>query len=311
MLSVVVPLFNEQDTLRELYHRIKKVLGESGVSHEILFVNDGSTDASWNILLELRQSDNAVKVLDLTRNFGHQNALIAGLEHAEGDAVITLDADLQHPPELIPEMISKWREGYNIVYTCRNDTVRAGPLKKISSRLYYAALNCISEVNIPPGTADFRLLDRTALEGIQKLREHTLFLRGLISWLGYRQAVLYYSARPRYAGKSKYSLLRMLRFSIDGITSLSSLPLYFSAFTGLVISMLSFIYAMYAIYARLFTTRALPGWTSVVVAVLFLSGIQLISIGIQGAYLGRIYTEVKARPRYLVRRSCGFDRHGQ
>ena len=307
MISIIMPVFNEQEALPQLYRRVSEVMKCVNMPFELIFVNDGSTDKSLEIALGLCQEDKNVKVLELSRNFGHQVALMAGLDYAKGDAVITMDADLQHPPELIPELIKKWREGYDVVYTCRQRTADTGPLKNITSHLFYTIVNHLSEVDIPPGAADFRLLDRKVVEAFRTLGERALFHRGLVSWVGYRQTAIHYEARERYGGKSKYSFLRMLRFAADGITSFSSIPLYVSAFIGMLISAVSFVYAAFAIYAWLFTDRVVEGWTSVIVAVLFLGGIHLITLGIQGAYLGRIYNEVKGRPRYLVRRTYGFD----
>ncbi len=307
MISIVVPVFNEQEALPQLYRRVSEVMKCVDRPFELIFVNDGSTDESLEIMLGFCQEDRNVKVLELSRNFGHQVAIAAGLDYARGDAVITMDSDLQHPPELIPELIKKWQEGYDVVYTCRQHTADTGPLKNITSRLFYTVINRLSEVNIPPGAADFRLLDRKAVEAFRALGERALFLRGLVSWVGYRQIAIPYEAHGRYGGKSKYPFIRMLRLAADGITSFSSIPLYLSAFIGMIISVLSFTYAAFALYARLFTDQVVPGWTSVMVAVLFLGGIHLITLGIQGAYLGRIYNEVKGRPRYLVHRTYGFD----
>jgi len=307
MISIVVPIFNEQEALPQLYRRVSDVMGSVDMPFELILVTGGSTDKSLEIMLELCQKDRNVKVLEFSRNFGHQVAIAAGLDYARGEAVITMDGDLQHPPEVIPELIKKWREGYDVVYTCRQRTADLGPLRNITSRLFYALINHLSEVSIPPGSADFRLLDRKVVEVFRTLGEQALFYRGLVSWVGYRQAMIPYEAHARYGGRGKFSFIKMLRFAVDGITSFSSTPLYVSAFIGMIISTLSFVYAAFAIYARLFTNRVVEGWTSVVVTVLFLGGIQLIALGIQGAYLGRIYNEVKRRPRYLVRRAYGFE----
>jgi len=307
MISIVVPVFNEQDVLPHLYRWVCEAMKQVDMSWDLIFVDDGSTDRSTEILLELCRQDKRVKVLELSRNFGHQVAIVAGLDYARGEAVVTMDADLQHPPELIPELIKKWKEGYDVIYTSRRATQDAGPFKTLTSRMFYAMINRLSDVKIPTGAADFRLLDRKIVEAFRSFSERALFLRGLVSWMGYRQAAISYEAASRYAGESKYSFSEMLRFSADGITSFSSVPLYISALVGVVISTLSFAYAAYAAYARLFTDKTVEGWTSVMVVVLFIGGIQLITLGIQGAYLGRIYNEVKQRPRYLVRRSVGFD----
>ncbi len=306
MISIVVPIFNEQEVLPQLYQRVNSVMERIDLPFELILVDDGSSDKSLELAFALHEKDGHIKVLELSRNFGHQMAIAAGLDYASGDAVITMDGDLQHPPEMIPTLIDKWREGYDIVTTCRESTADTGLFKDITSRFFYAVINRLSEVEIPQGAADFRLLDRSVVEAFRVMGERSLFLRGLVSWVGYKQIAIPYEAAARYGGKSKYSLIRMLRFAVDGVTSFSSIPLYISAFIGLIISLLSFIYAIFAIYSRLFTTRVVEGWTSVLVMVLFLGGILLMTLGIQGIYLGRIYKEVKGRPRYLVRRTYGF-----
>ncbi len=307
MISIVVPVFNEQEVLRELYRCVSNVMKQVAMPFELILVNDGSTDQSLDIMLELWQQDKNVKVIDLSRNFGHQMAIMAGLEYTCGDAVITMDGDLQHPPELIDAFIKKWQQGYEVVYTSRDHTGDASLFKTMTSRLFYTIVNRLAEVHIPPGAADFRLLDRKVVEAIRALGERAVFLRGLVSWVGYRQTAIRYEAAARYSGKSKYSIIRMLRFATDGVTSFSSIPLYISAFIGMLMSMLGFIYGAFAIYARMFTDRVVEGWTSVIVAVLFLGGINLITLGIQGTYLARIYNEVKGRPRYFIRRTYGVD----
>lgn len=306
-VSIVTPIYNEQEALPELYRRVIAVMEGTGLPFEFLFVNDGSTDGSLEQMIEFARTDPRVRVIEFSRNFGHQAAILAGLDYARGDAVITLDGDLQHPPELIPALIARWQEGYEIVYTRREGTENAGPLKDWSAHFFYRLLNRLCDIHVDPGTADFRLMDRRVVDVLRSLRERALFLRGMVSWVGYRQIALPYTAQPRYAGQSKYSFLKMLRFALDGITSFSSLPLYVSMFIGLVISAASFAYGLYAIITRLFTDRAVEGWASVLVAVLFLGGILLITLGFHGIYLARIYHEVKGRPHYLVRQVYGFQ----
>lgn len=307
LLSIVVPVLNEQAILPQLCRRIDDALSKQRMKYELIFVNDGSSDGSLQVLLNLRSEYSAVRVVDFSRNFGQQIALAAGLDYARGDAVITMDADLQHPPELIPELVRKWREGYDVVYTVRKSTAGVGAWKNWTSRLFYSLINRLAEVDVPPGAADFRILDRRVVEVFRTLTERALFLRGMVGWVGFRQTSVPFEAGARPGAESKYSAWRLLRFAADGITSFSSLPLYVAALLGLTAAAFGFAYAAYAVYARLFTDRTIEGWTSVLVAVLFLGGIQLIALGIQGAYLGRIYNEVKGRPRYLVRRTYGFD----
>jgi polyisoprenyl-phosphate glycosyltransferase len=306
MISIIVPVFNEEENLPELYRRISGVMKRVELPFELVFVDDGSTDRSLNLIVEFSDKDKNVKVVQLSRNFGHQVAILAGIDHAHGEAVIMMDGDLQHPPELIEKLIGKWREGNDIVYTCRDETQGIGLFKNLTSYCFYRLVNCLSEVNITPGAADFRLLDRSVVESLRSFGERSIFLRGMISWIGYRQAAIQYSAAARYGGESKYSFLRMLRFATEGIISFSTIPLYISALLGIIISSCSFIYAGMVIYVRLFTDRAVEGWTSVMVALLFLGGIHLLTLGIQGLYLGQVYREVKGRPRYLVRRVYGM-----
>jgi glycosyltransferase involved in cell wall biosynthesis len=308
MISIVVPVFNEEESLPELYRRISAVMAHVHNTYELIFVDDGSTDRSLDTMLELSEKDKHVKIIQLSRNFGHQLAIIAGIDYAHGEAVIMMDGDLQHPPELIEKLIEKWYEGYDVVYTCRDQTQDAGLFKRFTSHCFYMLVNRLAEVNISSGTADFRLLDQNVIESLRAFGERSLFLRGIINWMGYRQSAIRYSAAARYSGESKYSFLKMLRFAIHGITSFSSIPLYISAVLGIIISFCSFVYALLVIYVRLFTERVVEGWTSVMVALLFLGGIHLITLGIQGIYLGQVYKEVKGRPRYLVRRVYGTDR---
>jgi glycosyltransferase involved in cell wall biosynthesis len=305
MISIVIPVFNEEGSLPELYRRIAVVMEYMHLPYELIFVDDGSTDRSMEIMLELSEKDKDVKIIQLSRNFGHQLAIIAGIDHARGEAVIMMDSDLQHPPELIEKLIEKWYEGNDVVYTCRDQTQDAGLLKNFTAQCFYTLVKYLAEVNISTGTADFRLLDRRVVESLRTFEERSIFLRGIINWVGYRQTSISYRADARYSGESKYSFLRMLRFAIDGITSFSSVPLYISAFLGILISLFSFIYGTLIIYARLFTDRLVEGWTSVMVVILFLGGIHLITQGIQGIYLGQVYREVKGRPRYLIRRVYG------
>jgi polyisoprenyl-phosphate glycosyltransferase len=307
MVSIVVPVFNEEENVPELHRRVSAAMKYMNLSFELIFVDDGSTDRSLDIMLEISEKDKNVKIIQLSRNFGHQVAIIAGIDHAYGEAVIMMDSDLQHPPELIEKLIEKWQEGYDVVYTCRDQTPDVSRFKKLTSYCFYMLVNYLAEVNISPGTADFRLLDRNVIESLRTFGERSIFLRGIINWVGYRQAAIRYRAAARYSGESKYSFLRMVRFALHGITSFSSIPLYISAFLGMIISFCSFLYAGMVIYMRLFTDRVVEGWTSVMVALLFLGGIHLITLGIQGIYLGQVYKEVKGRPRYLIRRVYGAN----
>jgi glycosyltransferase involved in cell wall biosynthesis len=276
----------------------------------VLFVNDGSVDDSMSVLRQLAAEDPRVKVVGLSRNFGHQNAVSAGLEFASGDAVIVMDADLQHPPDLIPQMIAAWREGCQVVYTVREDDRRqTGWFKRWTSAAFYRLINALSDVPIAPGAADFRLIDRTVVDCLAAMPERSRFLRGMVSWVGFRQKAIRYRPNPRHSGRSKYSLRKMVALALQGITSFSSLPLRVSGFLGLFAALAGLPYALWAIYAKLFTDLVVPGWASLLVAILFLGGVQLMSIGVIGEYIGRIYTEVKRRPLYLTEELIGFETH--
>lgn len=298
-VSVVIPCFNERDNLPLLYQQLVEVL-QNYPSHEMLFVDDGSTDDSHDIIRGLAKSDGNVRYISLSRNFGHQYALKAGLDFAAGDCVISLDADLQHPPQLIPTLIEKWQQGFDVVNTIRGKQQSLPVGKRISSAMYYHLANMLSTVDIKPGAADFRLLDRKVVDALKQFNENYLFLRGLIPWLGFRQTEIGFEPASRHAGETKYSFVRMLRFALDGITSFSSRPLYLSIALGGIIAGLAFLYGIYALYMYLFTDATLPGWTSTTASVLFIGGIQLIMIGIIGIYLGKLFIENKKRPNYII-----------
>lgn len=305
-ISVVIPVFNEAGNIERLYARLESVMNDIGMSREYIFVDDGSIDGSLAILKELNKKDQRVKVVSFSRNFGHQIALTAGLDHSIGKATICMDADLQHPPELIPTLVDYWKKGYDVVYTVRTETQKATFLKTLTSKFFYWAINKIAHTNIPENAADFRLISRRAVDVLKNIKERDRFLRGLVCWIGFNQIAVPYVAQPRLHGKSKYSFIRMLRFALDGMTSFSSAPLYAATFLGLVVSLLSFFYGVFVLYARLFTDRSVPGWTSIITLILFLGGVQLVCVGIMGEYVGRIFNEVKRRPLYLIRESKGF-----
>ena len=305
-ISFVIPVFNEEGSLGALLERLSAILQPLNLTYEIIFVDDGSTDRSFEIITGMVQNDSRIRALKFSRNFGHMVSLSAGLDHVQGQATITMDADLQHPPELIPELIQKWQEGAEVVNTKREENRDAGLIKKMTASLFYWLINKIAKINLPSHAADYRLLDRKVVEILKGMRERSRFLRGLISWVGFRQAVVPYRADFRYAGKTKYSFTRMLYFAIDGITSFSSFPLRLSAYFGFILAFFSFLYIVYALYIRLFTQDAVPGWTSVLVAVLFIGGIQMIFLGIIGEYLSRVFEEAKQRPLYVIDKKVGF-----
>lgn len=308
-LSVVVPAFNEADVLPLLHDRLRAALAQLGDDYEVIVVDDGSRDQTVEVLQSICDQDPNWRYLSFARNFGHQIALTAGMDHAVGDAVVTLDADLQHPPELIAELVEQWRQGYEIVYTERRNTADAGLLKRLTSRVFYALINRSSATRIPLNAADFRLLDRKVVDSLQRLPERARFLRGLIAWVGYRQTVVPFDAPERAAGTTKYTLRKMLRFALNAITSFSSLPLQIASYIGFLVSLAGFALGAATIYDKLVhPDENVPGYTTIVVVVLFLGGLQLISLGIIGEYIARIYEEVKGRPLYLIRDQGGFAR---
>ena len=303
-LSIVIPTFNEEGNILPLYEQITEVLKPIQITaYELIFIDDGSSDASVLQIEKLRQADTSVHLIEFSRNFGHQYALKAGLDCARGAAVISLDADLQHPPALIAEMLTLWRSGAQVVYTRRQDKKNIGFFKKMSAKAFYWLANRLSEVPIEEGTADFRLLDRKVVAAIKSFKESHLFLRGLIPTLGFKQVALDYEPAQRFSGQSKYSFSKMFQFAINGITSSSAKPLYFSIYLGLFFAFLAFVYGCYAIYISIFTDAAITGWTSLIASVLFIGGIQMILIGIVGIYLGKLFVQSKQRPTYIIKSS--------
>ena len=297
--SLVIPVYNEEAVLPALYKRLTDVMSRSGVSYEILLVNDGSRDRSWEMMLELRAADPHVSLLNLSRNFGHQIAITAGVEHAQGQAVVVLDADLQDPPEVVLEMLEKWREGYDVVYGLRTQREGESIFKRSTAAAFYRLLRRLTSIEIPVDTGDFRLMSRRVVESMKHLREQHRFVRGLVAWLGFRQIGVKYQRARREAGETKYPLRKMIRFAIDAMVSFSFVPLRLATLAGIVISCVSFAYALVAVYAHFYMPQAVSGWASIMVAILFLGGVQLIFLGIIGEYLGRVYDEVKGRPLYL------------
>jgi dolichol-phosphate mannosyltransferase len=299
-ISVVIPLLNEEGNINILYDLLKTVLEKISPDFEILFVDDGSTDTSFELIRSLSEKDKRVTGLSLSRNFGHQVALTAGLEHAKGKAVVTMDADLQHPPELISQLYEEYKKGFDIVNTIRKDPDNIGWFKKATSSLFYKLINYLSDVRIQPAAADFRLMSRKAVNAFMKIRERDRFTRGLVSWMGFRQATIEYMAASRFAGKSKYTLKRMIRFASDGITSFSSRPLRVSFYLGLIVLAIGIIYSGFAIY-EYFQGVTVQGWTSTLLTIIILGSIQLISIGVLGEYIARVFNEAKGRPLYFLK----------
>lgn len=299
LLSIVVPCFNEEQNLEHLYSELITVLNKISYNYEIIFSDDGSKDHTFDVIKKIAASDNHVSGISLSRNFGHQIAIMAGLQQSKGDIVLMMDADLQHPPEVIPQLISEYEKDFDIVNTRRLDTQGIGVMKKISSSLFYRLLNFLSNVKIESSSADFRLMTRKAVDAFLQLEEKDRFTRGLISWMGFKQSVVEYTAATRFAGDSKYTVKKMFRFGMDGITSFSTKPLRISFYTGLIIFFIGLVYSVYAIIENI-RRETVPGWTSILVSVLIIGGIQLVSIGIVGEYIARIFNETKARPLFFI-----------
>jgi dolichol-phosphate mannosyltransferase len=306
-VSIVIPCFNEEGNLREAHRRVTDAVGRAGIQYEIVYVDDGSRDLTPELLRQLQAEDDHVRVVYLSRNFGHQFAVSAGLAHTSGGAAIIMDADLQDPPEVILDMIRLWEEGYDVVYGVRTDREGETRFKLLTARLFYRIIRWLSETEIPLDTGDFRLLDRKVVDAILAKPERDRFLRGMVSWTGFRQIGLHYRRAPRFAGETKYPLSKMVRFAFDGIVSFSVKPLRLSTLIGFVSAGLALLAIVYALALRLFTQRWVTGWTALIIAILFLGGAQLISLGIIGEYVGRLYGEAKRRPLYLVRETLGLD----
>lgn len=304
MLSIVVPVYNEQLNIEKFYTEVIKNVATLDMAFEIIFVDDGSSDTTPLLLSRLTKQDLHVRTLILARNFGHQLAITCGMDHARGDAIITMDGDLQHPPEMIPDLVQKWREGYDVVQTVRESTDDVGILKRLTSKWYYILLNALSPVHITPGGSDFRLIDRRVLETFSLFREHDRFIRGMIGDIGYRQIKVNFVAPKRFAGKSKFSVRKMIHFALDGITAYSKIPLRLALYTGLISGMISILIILHVLYCKI-AGEAIPGWATSMVVVCLIGGLQLIFLGIIGEYIGRIFQEVKNRPLYWVRAELG------
>ena len=307
-VSIVVPVYNEEDNLREFHKRITEVMSQEPYDYKIVFVNDGSSDGSAVVLSELAKEDDHVEAYLLSRNYGHQMALTCGLDNAEGDAIVTMDGDMQHPPEIVPQLLRLWEQGNEIVITKRLATEDAGFFKNLTSATYYKLINAMSKVEITPGGSDFRLMDRIAVDAFKQYRERARFIRGLVNTLGFKVAEVEFVAPPRFAGQSKFNLRKMLHFALDGITAFSNLPLRWAFYTGLIMGLISMALLGHVLYEKFVDEDIVPGWATTMVSILFLGGIQLVGIGILGEYIGRIFEEIKHRPLYLVSRHIKKDR---
>ncbi|CAD5951897.1 putative glycosyltransferase sll0501 [Planktothrix tepida] len=305
-LSIVIPCHNEEPNLDHLFERLSSVLNQLNMTYEIICIDDGSSDHTLKCLIDNRSRNPAIKIVSLSRNFGKEIALTAGLEHAQGKAVIPIDADLQDPPELIEQLVSKWREGYDIVDAKRQFRIDDSWLKRLTAKGFYYTIAQLSPVDIPANVGDFRLLDRRVVEALKKMPERTRFMKGLFAWVGFKHCSVLYDRQPRYQGQTKWNYWKLWNFALDGITSFSVIPLNIWTYIGFILSFVAFLYAAYLIVLTMIQGITVPGYISLMVVVLFLGGIQLMGLGIIGEYLGRVYEEVKQRPLYLIQDSHGF-----
>lgn len=307
LISIVVPCYNEEAVIGETIRRLTSLCDSlPGYAFELIFVDDGSRDATARLLKAAAATDRRVKLVGFARNFGHQIAVSAGVDASSGDAVVLIDADLQDPPEVIAEMLGKWREGYDVVYGTRTARPGESGFKLVTARLFYRLLNRLSEIPIPLDTGDFRLMSRQVVDVLKAMPEQQRFVRGMVSWVGFRQTALPYNRAERFAGTTKYPLAKMVRFATDGILSFSAQPLRLATWMGVLSGFLALLGIVYVLVMRLFTSVWVPGWTAIMIALLFLGAVQLLSLGILGEYIGRIYSETKNRPLYIVRERIGF-----
>jgi glycosyltransferase involved in cell wall biosynthesis len=305
--SIVIPIRDEAECLPELVERLTELMEKLEGPSEVLLVDDGSHDGSHRLMVAAHEADPRFRVIQLSRNFGHQAALTAGLDHASGDAVIVMDADLQDPPEVILDMVARWREGYEVVHAVRSERRGESRAKRATAAVYYRILRRLTDVDMPKNAGDFRLVDRKALEAFKSLRESNRYVRGLFAWIGFRQGSVHYTRQPRLAGDTKYPRPKMLKLAFDGIISFSSVPLRSALRMGFVLSALSILAGIAAVVLKVTGVLPVPGWASLIVAVTFLGGIQLSTIGIMGEYIARIHDEVRDRPLYLVRKAHGIE----
>ncbi|MEB3237864.1 MAG: glycosyltransferase family 2 protein [Candidatus Sericytochromatia bacterium] len=306
-VSVVAPCYDEEEGLPALRARLTDVLDRLGSPWELILVDDGSRDGTLDLMRAFASEDPRIKAVGLSRNFGHQVAATAGLDHATGDAIILIDADLQDPPELIPQMLELWREGWDVVYAQRRTRVGETAFKRWTAQAFYRILRSLTQVHIPLDTGDFRLMDRKVVDALHQLPERHRFLRGLVSWVGFRQTGLVFDRAERFAGSTKYPLRKMLAFALDGITGFSFLPLQVASWLGVWVSVMAFFSICWVLWETLVRHGTVPGWASLMVAILFLGGVQLLTIGLIGEYIGRILDEVRQRPLYLVREQHNVD----
>lgn len=309
-ISVVIPMYNEEEVANKSYTRIKEILENlKQYEYEIIFIDDGSKDTTLNILQEIAKENERVKVISFSRNFGHQAAVTAGIKEVTGDAIVIIDADLQDPPELIPQMLELWEDGNEVIYGKRKKRKGESAFKLVTAKMFYKTLNALSDVEIPKDTGDFRLVDRKVVDTINSLPEHNKFLRGLFSWVGYKQIPFQYERKERFAGKTKYPLKKMLKLASDGIISFSTKPLKIVGGLGILSIVISFILLIYALISYIFKLNNLSaGWTSLMLGITFFAGVQLLSLWIMSEYIARIYDESKNRPQYIIEKKINIEK---
>ncbi|AYF09359.1 MULTISPECIES: glycosyltransferase family 2 protein [Bacillus] len=307
LISVVVPMYFEEEVAQECYNRLKSVMLQNDINYEFVFVNDGSTDRTMEILSEIAANDHRTKIVNFARNFGHQIAVTAGIAAAKGDAIVIIDADLQDPPEVIPELIAKWEEGYEVVYAKRKQRKGETWFKLLTAKYFYKFLNYMSDIDIPKDTGDFRIIDRKVADVFNQMTERNRFIRGMMSWVGFRQTYVEYERDERFAGETKYPLKKMIKFASDGIIAFSTKPLRIVMTLGLLSVLISIIVLLYTITVKIIGSGTQTGWASIMVAITFFSGIQLLGLGIVGQYIARIYDESKNRPIYIVKETINIE----
>ncbi|HFK1762619.1 glycosyltransferase [Bacillus wiedmannii] len=307
LISVVVPMYFEEEVAQECYNRLKSVMLQNDINYEFVFVNDGSTDRTMEILSEIAANDYRTKIVNFARNFGHQVAVTAGIAAAKGDAIVIIDADLQDPPEVIPELIAKWEEGYEVVYAKRKQRKGETWFKLLTAKYFYKFLNYMSDIDIPKDTGDFRIIDRKVADVFNQMTERNRFIRGMMSWVGFRQTYVEYERDERFAGETKYPLKKMIKFASDGIIAFSTKPLRIVMTLGLLSVLISIIVLLYTITVKIIGSGTQTGWASIMVAITFFSGIQLLGLGIVGQYIARIYDESKNRPIYIVKETINIE----
>ncbi|CAI8853918.1 MULTISPECIES: glycosyltransferase family 2 protein [Bacillus] len=307
LVSIVVPMYFEEEVAQECYNRLKSVMIQNNINYEFVFVNDGSTDRTMEILKEIAANDYRAKVVNFARNFGHQTAVTAGIDCASGDAIVIIDADLQDPPEVIPELIAKWQEGYEVVYAKRKQRKGETWFKLLTAKYFYRFLNYMSDIDIPKDTGDFRIIDRKVADVFKQMTERNRFIRGMMSWVGFSQTYVEYERDERFAGETKYPLKKMIKFASDGIIAFSTKPLRIVMTLGIMSVFISIAVLLYSVIVKLIGKDIQTGWASIMVAITFFSGIQLLGLGIVGQYIARIYDESKNRPIYIVKETINVD----